>query len=106
MAASYRSASGRLERQEARCEREGLDRTSLALPGPLNVNGSSVTVVGAPLVDPGLLALAVNASIVTPVSNGLTAFINNQLNTLLGIDVGGADIGALDMTCESVKLVQ
>lgn len=80
--------------------------TSLALPGPLNVNGSSVTVVGAPLVDPGLLALAVNASIVTPVSNGLTAFINNQLNTLLGIDVGGADIGALDMTCESVKLVQ
>jgi uncharacterized membrane protein len=46
-----------------------------------------------------------NTSLLNPLLPLVDAFVVNQLSTQLGLNVGGADIGALDMSCRSVKLV-
>lgn len=57
----------------------------------------------------GLLSLNVSASInthvVEPVTAGVSQLITNQLDRLLGLDIGGADLGAIDMDCTAIKLV-
>jgi hypothetical protein len=79
---------------------------SLTLPGPLTLSSGKITLLGVvPLLDAGVLATALNTTVINPVTTAVSGVITTQLNQLLGIDIGGADIGALNMECESVKLV-
>jgi uncharacterized membrane protein len=80
--------------------------TSFSLPGPLTlVSGSSVTALGVIPVPLPALTTVLNSSIINPISTALTGVIANQLNSLLGLNIGGADIGALDMKCNGARLV-
>ena len=80
--------------------------TSFTLPGPLTlVPGSSVTGLGVIPVPLPALATALNRTVIDPISTALTAVVANQLNSLLGLNISGADIGALDMLCNGARLV-
>ncbi len=80
--------------------------TSFTLPGPLTLTpGTSVRSLGVISVPLPALTTALNDSIINPISTALTALVANQLNDLLGLNIGGADIGALDMKCNGARLV-
>ena len=79
--------------------------TVLNFGSSLNLSAGHVSVVGVS-VSGGTIATALNNLVIQPILTALNSqIIGAQLNTLLGIDIGGADIGALDMSCEGVKLV-
>jgi uncharacterized membrane protein len=79
--------------------------TSLGVAGAANVTTGSVTLLGIPLgPTSGAIVAAVN-TLLNPVLTSLDTFVVNNLSTQLGLNLGGADIGAVDMTCRSVKLV-
>ncbi len=77
---------------------------SLSLTGP-TVGNANVTVLGAVSLPVGSIAAALNASVVSPISIGVTTLLTMRLNRLLGLDIGGSDVGALDLQCDAVKLV-
>lgn len=79
---------------------------SLTLPGPLTLAGGNITALGLIPIDAGLLATALNTTVINPVTTALNGVVfPSYLNKLLGIDIGGGDLGALDMKCDAVKLV-
>jgi hypothetical protein len=78
--------------------------TSLGLSGLTTVSAGNVTALGViPLPVPGLVT-ALNG-VLNPLLASLDDLIVNQLNDLLGLNIGGADIGAENMTCSGIKLV-
>lgn len=80
--------------------------TSFTLPGPLTlVPGSSVATLGVIPVPLPALATELNRTVIDPISTALSAVVANQLNSLLGLNISGADIGALDMRCNGARLV-
>jgi uncharacterized membrane protein len=80
--------------------------TSFTLPGPLTlVPGSSLTGLGVIPVPLPALATELNRTVIDPISTALSAVVANQLNSLLGLNISGADIGALDMLCNGARLV-
>jgi len=67
---------------------------------------SNINALGLIPIDIGLLAAALNTTVINPVANALnTVVLPTYLNKLLGIDIAGGDLGALDMKCDAVKLV-
>jgi uncharacterized membrane protein len=79
--------------------------TTLGIAGASNVTSGNVQVLGVsggPAT--GTIVAAVN-TLLGPLLTQLDAMVVNQLSTQLGLNIGGADIGAVDMSCRSVKLV-
>jgi uncharacterized membrane protein len=80
--------------------------TSLGIANAANVTSGNITVLGVlPLgTTVGTIVTALN-NLLNPMLTQLDSIVVNQLNSQLGLNVGGADIGAIDMSCRSVKLV-
>lgn len=78
--------------------------TSLGITGAANVTAGNITVLGVLPVPVPTVVNALN-SLLAPMLPAIDAFVVDELNDLLGLNIGGADLGALDMTCRSVKLV-
>jgi uncharacterized membrane protein len=70
------------------------------------VSSGNLTLLGVlPLgTTLGTLTTALN-NLLNPALTALDALVVNQMSSQLGINVGGADIGAIDMDCRTVKLV-
>jgi len=79
--------------------------TALGIANGSNVATGSVNLLGVPLGPTAGAIVAATNTLLNPILTDLDAFVVNQLSTQLGLNVGGADIGAVDMTCRSVKLV-
>jgi uncharacterized membrane protein len=84
--------------------------TPLGLNGLISLGPAELTLLGIlPLgTTLGGIANAINSNLLTG-ANGLLAtldtFVTGPLSKALGLDVGGADIGALSMTCQNPQLV-
>jgi hypothetical protein len=82
---------------------------TVTLAGALAFTSGHITLLNAVAVPAGTIANALNVSVLNPVLTAISdAVIEAQLDTLLGLDFGGADIGAIDMDCEGagdLKLV-
>ena len=76
----------------------------LGLSTSLAANGSNVSVLGVPGFDLGLVATAVNA-VLSPALTSINDFLVRRLARTLGIDLGGADVGAVDLGCSEPLLV-
>jgi len=79
--------------------------TALGIAGASNVTTGNVTLLGIPAGPAAGAIVAATNTLLNPILTQLDTFVVNQLSTQLGLNVGGADIGAVDMTCRSVKLV-
>jgi uncharacterized membrane protein len=78
--------------------------TSLGLAGGLNVGTAQVNLLGLPLgVSLGTLTTALNNTL-APVLTQLDALVMGPLADALGLTLGGADLGALDMICGAPTL--
>jgi uncharacterized membrane protein len=72
--------------------------TSLGLAGLLNVSSANITLLGLLPLNVGNLLNPINAAL-GPVLGALDTAIMGPISHALGLDLGGSDIGALDMTC-------
>lgn len=79
---------------------------TLSLGGSLAFGAGHITLLNSLSLGSGVIATALNDLVLTPVLNAVNStIIAAQLDLLLGIDIGGADIGAIDMSCDGVKLI-
>lgn len=77
--------------------------TTIGLAQALTVSGSQIVSLGLVALDHEALAAAVNTAL-KPVLDELAAY-TVRIAAQLGVDVGGSDLAAIDMTCGRVKLV-
>lgn len=79
---------------------------TISLGASLAFTAGHVSLLNAVAIGSGTIATALNNLVLTPVLNAVnSAVISARLDALLGIDIGGGDLGAIDMTCAGVKLV-
>ncbi len=79
--------------------------TSLGLAGASNVTAGNVESIGpGPGIPLSALAGLLN-TLLNPVLNVVDNQVITRLDRQLGLNIGGADIGAIDMRCRSIKLV-
>jgi hypothetical protein len=79
--------------------------TSLGLSGLLSIGTTQVTVLGLPI---GLTLSALTSAINTalgPILSALDTAVTGPVAHALGLELAGADIGALNMTCNNPLLV-
>jgi hypothetical protein len=80
--------------------------TSLGLAGASTISAGRLRALGALPVGVTLTSVA---TLLDGAVDPLLALIDNRILTRLdrqlGLNVGGADMGAINMTCRSVKLV-
>jgi uncharacterized membrane protein len=74
--------------------------TTLGLSGLLNVTSANITLLGLLPLNVGNLLSPINTAL-NPVLGALDTAIMGPISHALGLDLGGADIGALDMNCQS-----
>jgi len=77
--------------------------TTIGLSQALTVSGAQVVALGVLPLNLGALSTAINAAL-QPVLDQLAAYTVG-IAAQLGVDVGGSDIAAIDMTCGRVRLV-
>jgi hypothetical protein len=77
----------------------------LGLAGLLDIQSTNVTLLGAIPVPIGTLLTSLNTIVLDPVLSTLDPAITGPVSTALGLSVGSADLGANDMTCSNVQLV-
>ena len=77
--------------------------TTIGLSQALAVSGAQIVALGVLPLNLGALSTAVNAAL-QPVLDELATY-TVAIAAQLGVDVGGSDIAAVDMTCGRVKLV-
>src|SRR5690606_38170790 len=76
----------------------------LGLADLLEIENSSVSVLGILPLPLGGLVSSLNNTILNPLLSTLDPLITGPISNALGLQLGGADIGALNMTCNNVKL--
>jgi hypothetical protein len=77
--------------------------TSIGLAQALTVTGAQLTALGVLPLNLGALSTAINTAL-QPLLTQLAAY-TVTLAAQLGVDIGGSDLAAVDMTCGHVKLV-
>lgn len=77
--------------------------TTLGLAQALAVSGAQITALGVVPLDLGVLSAAINAAL-QPVLT-LLATYTVTIAAQLGVDIGGSDLAAVDMTCGRPRLV-
>jgi len=77
--------------------------TAINLAQALAVSGSQITALGVIPLDLGALSTAINGAL-APVLAELSTYAVT-IAAQLGVDVGGSDLAAVNMTCDQVKLV-
>lgn len=79
----------------------------LGLANLLKVKNTDVTVLGSLGLGVTLAGLVsgLNTSVLNPLLANLDAQLTGPISTALGLSIGSADVGALDMTCNAVRLV-
>ncbi|MFP5256594.1 MAG: pilus assembly protein TadG-related protein [Acidimicrobiia bacterium] len=77
--------------------------TTIGLSQALTVSGAQIVALGILPLDLGALSAAINTAL-QPVLDQLATY-TVSIAAQLGVDVGGSDIAAIDMTCGRAKLV-
>jgi uncharacterized membrane protein len=77
--------------------------TTLGLAQALAVSGAQITALGVVPLDLGVLSTAINAAL-QPVLTQLATYIVT-IAAQLGVDIGGSDLAAVNMTCGRPRLV-
>ena len=79
--------------------------TPLGLQNLLKVTNADVTLLGLLPLSLTNLVTGLNTNLLSPLFDTIDETITGPVAAALGLSVGAADIGALDMTCSSVRLV-
>jgi uncharacterized membrane protein len=77
--------------------------TSLGLSQALAVSGAQITALGVVPLNLGAISTAINTAL-QPVLDQLAAYALT-ISAQLGVDIGGSDLAAVDMTCGRARLV-
>ena len=79
--------------------------TPLGLQNLLQLQNADVTVLGILPLSLTNLVNGLNTNLLSPLFDTIDETITGPVAAALGLSIGAADIGALDMTCSSVRLV-
>lgn len=79
--------------------------TSLGIAGASNVTPARVTVLGVPGGPTAAAVTSTTNTLLNPILTRVDSVVVNNLSRQLGLNIGGADIGARDMSCNSIKLI-